>query len=63
MEAIEGFAGRTVSQTRCSLTEVLNIPADARSEVDGRVVENDYVLNAEDEVLEFVRPAGVGEKG
>lgn len=53
----DGISGKSVEQVRKSLREVFNIPQDAEAVVDGKVVANDFVLEA-GQYLEFYKPAG-----
>ena len=55
-----GLAGRTVADVRQALRQALNISPQAMAVVDGREVEEGFVLLAGQQ-LEFVRLAG--EKG
>jgi hypothetical protein len=51
------IAGMTVEKVRQDLTTALNIKANMASVVNGKNVDNKYVLKA-NETLEFVRHAG-----
>lgn len=56
-QELTGLAGKRVSDVRSELTEVFNIPKDARAYVSGAHVDNNYQLQ-ESDTLEFVRPSG-----
>jgi hypothetical protein len=51
------IAGKTVGKVRGSLKTALNIDEKAKSLVNGKEVNDDYVLQPDDN-LEFVRLAG-----
>jgi len=55
------LAGKTVSQVRQELKDVLNIGEDSNAIISGDNVENDYVLRDGD-VLEFVKRSGTKGK-
>jgi hypothetical protein len=52
-----GVAGKSVGAVGEFLKEVLNISSVSKGIVNGKEVEDDYVLNGGD-TLEFIRPAG-----
>ncbi len=56
-QELAGLVGKLVADVRLELTEVLNIPQDARSYVSGGNVDSNYQLQ-ESDTLEFVRPSG-----
>ncbi|KAA5538606.1 winged helix-turn-helix domain-containing protein [Roseiconus nitratireducens] len=51
------FVGQTVNQARRVLKDAFNIPDDAEALVDGREVDEDYMIR-NGETLEFVRTLG-----
>lgn len=54
----DNLGGKNVGSVRKSLREVFNIPGDATAMVDGKAVNDDFVL-ASGQNLEFVKEAGV----
>lgn len=59
----DNLVGRTVESIRKSLREVFNIPSDADAVVDGRTVDESYMVSA-GQNLEFSKSAGVkGHQG
>lgn len=62
--ANEGYfpvAGKTVGDVRKGLRDVFNLPGDAIAEVDGKQVNDEFVLAA-NQTLEFSKEAGVKGK-
>lgn len=54
----DNLEGKTVGSIRKSLREVFNIPGDADALVDGKTVQDDFVL-AGGHNLEFFKEAGI----
>ena len=54
----DNLDGKTVGSIKKSLREVYNIPGDAEALVEGKVVQDDFILEAGSN-LEFVKEAGV----
>lgn len=52
------FVGKTIKVVRKSLSGIYNIPSDATSLINSKVMEDNYVLRQAD-WLEFLKPAGV----
>ena len=50
--------GKTVGEVSEYLREVLNVSRMASGVIDGKPVDGDYVLGAENKTLEFLKPAG-----
>lgn len=59
-QEFDNLEGKTVSEVRQALADVLNIPADAQAIISGDNVEVTYQLRPGD-VLEFIKKSG--EKG
>lgn len=53
-----GLSGLPINTVAEKLRDIFNIPSHYISYLDGRVVSNEYVLNGENKVLEFVKPFG-----
>lgn len=51
------IVGKTISEVRAELAEVLNIPVDSRAMVSGDNVEATYALQVGD-TLEFIKESG-----
>lgn len=56
-QELEDVAGKTLGEVKSQLTDVLNIPPQARAIVGGETVGDDHVLE-EGTQIEFVKPAG-----
>lgn len=54
----DNLEGKTVGYVRKSLREVYSIPGDAESLIDGKAVNDDFVL-AGGQTVEFLKEAGV----
>lgn len=59
-QELEEVAGKTVGEVRSQLADVLNVPNQVRTLVNGQSVEDGHVLQEGDRV-ELLKPAG--EKG
>lgn len=57
-EALVDAVGKTVNDVRSTMSQVMNIPNNARAHVGGRPVANDHVISQGQEV-EFIKEAGV----
>jgi len=60
MQHVERVSGDAVGTIMEQLEDVLNIPPTVQITVNGRLVRKDHILEEED-VVEFIKPAG--EKG
>lgn len=56
-DAYYNIEGKTVGMVRKSLRDAFNIPSDAKAEISGKVVEDDFILQA-GHTLEFSKTAG-----
>lgn len=54
----DNLEGKTVGSVKKSLREVYNIPGDAEALVEGKAVQDDFILEG-GQNLEFVKEAGV----
>jgi len=54
----DNLDGKTVGSVKKSLREVFNIPGDAEALIDGKAVQDDFILDGGMN-LEFVKEAGV----
>ena len=54
----DNLEGKTVGSVKKSLREVFNIPGDAEALIDGKNVQDDFILEGGMN-LEFVKEAGV----
>ena len=57
-EASFELSGHPIYLVAEKLRDILNVPSHYISYLDGRLVSNNYVLNRENKVLEFVKPFG-----
>lgn len=54
----DNLDGKTVGSVKKSLREVFNIPGDAESLIEGKAVQDDFILEGGMN-LEFVKEAGI----
>lgn len=54
----DNLEGKTVGSVKKSLREVYNIPGDAEALIEGKVVQDDFILEGGNN-LEFVKESGV----
>ena len=54
----DNLEGKTVGSVKKSLREVFNIPGDAEALIEGKAVQDDFILEGGMN-LEFVKEAGV----
>lgn len=60
-QTFDNIVGQKVGTVRASLVSVFNIPADAQAFVNGKPVEDGYILQ-DGQQVEFIKKAGVKGK-